>query len=329
MTETAHTVRGYAGLVSVAVQSLGFIPEQSLVMVCLTDSAHLGPIGRIDLPEHASDEASFAAAVGDLVSAADQHADAVVLMLFTRAPARRAEFAERLADHFAGRIYPVSALLWVNDSRIGDYRHPAAGTRTWNLDRDLPDALLLTTNRRVLPDRRSVADTIKHTNAVPGRCFRDAGAAAAGLTPDRRIAHARELFGGALGAARHGHRLSADGVAELAVLLGHTEVVDDLIPTALIAAAADGNEQAATVNALVMLTADTSHQWVSGPALLLAVVAYVAGDGALANIAIDRVLRRAVPNGPAHRIAALLVTSISAGIHPGAVRAALTEGKLP
>jgi len=58
-------------------------------------------------------------------------------------------------------------------------------------------------------------------------------------------------------------------------------------------------------------------------------VAYVAGDGALANIAIDRVLRHAVPNGPAHRIAALLVTSISAGIHPGAVRAALTEGKLP
>ncbi len=329
MTETAHTVRGYAGLVSVAVQSLGFIPEQSLVMVCLTDSAHLGPIGRIDLPERASEEASFAAAVGDLVAAADQHADAVVLMLFTRAPARRAEFAERLADHFAGRIYPVSALLWVNDSRIGDYRHPAAGTRTWNLGRDLPDALLLTTNRRVLPDRRSVADTIKHTNAVPGRCFRDAGAAAAGLTPDRRIAHARELFGGALGAARHGHRLSADGVAELAVLLGHTEVVDDLIPTALIAAAANGNEQAATVNALVMLTADTPHEWVSGPALLLAVVAYVAGDGALANIAIDRVLRRAVPNGPAHRIAALLVTSISAGIHPGAVRAALTEGKLP
>lgn len=329
MTETVHTVRGYAGLVSVAVQSLGFIPEQSLVMVCLTDSARLGPIGRIDLPEHASDETSFAAAVGDLVAAADQHADAVVLMLFTRTPARRAEFAERLADHFAGRIYPVSALLWVNDSRIGDYQHPAAGTRTWNLDRDLPDALLLTTNRRVLPDRRSVADTIKHTNAVPGRCFRAAGAAAAGLTPDRRIAHARELFGGALGAARHGHRLSADGVAELAVLLGHTEVVDDLIPTALIAAAADGNEQAATVNALVMLTADTPHQWVSGPALLLAVVAYVAGDGTLANIAIDRVLRRAVPNGPAHRIAALLVTSISAGIHPGAVRAALTEGKLP
>lgn len=329
MTETAHTVRGYAGLVSVAVQSLGFVPEQSLVMMCLTDSARLGPIGRIDLPEHASDEASFAAAVRDLVSAADQHADAVVLMLFTRAPARRAEFADRLADHFAGRIYPVSALLWVNDSRIGDYRHPAAGTRTWNLDRDLPDALLLTTNRRILPDRRSVADTIKHTNAVPGRCFRDAGAAAAGLTPDRRIARARELFGGAVGAARHGHRLPADGVAELAVLLGHTEVVDDLIPTALIAAAADHDEQAATVNALVMLTADTPHQWVSGPALLLAIVAYVAGDGTLANIAIDRVLRHAVPNGPAHRIAALLVTSISAGIHPGAVRAALTEGKLP
>ena len=107
MTETAHTVRGYAGLVSVAVQSLGFIPEESLVMVCLTDSAHLGPIGRIDLPEHASDEASFAAAVGDLVAAADQHADAVVLMLFTRAPARRAEFAERLADHAAGTFWFV------------------------------------------------------------------------------------------------------------------------------------------------------------------------------------------------------------------------------
>ena len=328
MTETAHTVRGYAGLVSVAVQSLGFIPEESLVMVCLTDSARLGPICRIDLPEHASDEASFASAVGDLVSAADQHADAVILMLFTRASARRAEFAERVADHFAGRIYPVSALLWVSDSRIGDYRHPAAGTRTWNLVRDLPDALLLTTNRRVLPDRRSVAATIKHTNAVSDRCFRDAAAAAAGLTPDRRIAHARELFGRAVGAARHGHRLPADGVAELAVQLDHTEVVDDLIPTALIAAAADENEQAATVNALVMLAADTP-QWVSGPALLLAVVAYVAGDGALANIAIDRVLRHAVPNGPAHRIAALLVASIGAGIHPGAVRAALTEGKLP
>ena len=329
MTATVHTVRGYAGLVSVAAQTLGFVPEQSLVMVCLTDSSRLGPIGRVDLPEHSRDDEAFAAAVGDMVAVAEQHAAAVVLMLFTAAPLQRTTLADSVARRFAGRIYPMVGLLWVNGSRVGNYRDPAAGTWTWNPDRDLPDTLRATSNRRILPDRRAVADTIKHTRAVPDHSFRDAAATASRLTSDDRIAHARDLFGQGVGAARHGARLSAEDAAELAVLLGHTEVTDDLIPAALSTAAAGADEQAATVNALVILTADTPDQWAFGPALLLAIVAYVAGDGALANVAVDRVLRCAVPNSPAHRIAALLVASISAGIHPAALRSALTEGELP
>lgn len=165
MTATVHTVRGYAGLVSVAVQSLGFVPEQSLVMVCLADSSRLGPIGRVDLPEPAGDDEAFAVAVGDLVSVADQHADAVVLMLFCTVPLQRTALAERVADRFAGRIYPMAALLWINGSRIGDYLNPAAGTRTWNLDRDLPDALRVMINRRVLPHRRAVGLLVASINA--------------------------------------------------------------------------------------------------------------------------------------------------------------------
>ncbi len=86
MTAPVHTVRGYAGLVSVTVQSLGFVPEQSLVMVCLADSSRLGPIVRIDLPGPVGDSEAFAAAVGDLVAVADRHADAVVLVLFSTDP---------------------------------------------------------------------------------------------------------------------------------------------------------------------------------------------------------------------------------------------------
>jgi hypothetical protein len=329
MTAPVHTVSGYAGLVSVTVQSLGFVPEQSLVMVCLADSSRLGPIGRIDLPGPVGDSEAFAAAVGDLVAVADRHADAVVLVLFSTDPFQRAAVVEQVSYRFAGRIYPVAAVLWVDGHRFGNYLDQAAGTGTWNLNRDLPDALRLTSNRRVLPDRRAVAATIKHTHAVPGRSFRTAATAADRLTPVRRIACARTLLGQAVGTARHGGRLPADVAAELAVLLGHPEVADDLIPTALTATAADADEQAATINAMVSLTADTPDRWVPGPALLLAILAYTAGDGALANVAVDRVLSAAAPDSPARRIGDLLVASIQAGIHPAAIRAALTETQSP
>jgi hypothetical protein len=40
---------------------------------------------------------------------------------------------------------------------------------------------------------------------------------------------------------------------------------------------------------------------------------------------VDRVLSAAAPDSPARRIGDLLVASIQAGIHPAAIRAALTE----
>lgn len=104
--------------------------------------------------------------------------------------------------------------------------------------------------------------------------------------------------------------LDDDAVVELTVALSTPEVRDAAIRHST------GADAVAAEQLWAALTRETPDPEAAEPAALLAVSALMRGDGALANVAIDRAERA----WPGHRLARLLLAISQAGIHPSDLR---------
>ena len=282
-----------AQLVALAVQMAGYVPAESLAVLALR-AGRVGPIAVVELPPDPADLTS-AVTVQTLTGALRRHADAAVLLVFTDRPDTWEPPLQRLAEYL-GHTAEIGAVLHADARSYSSYDSDAAEHGTWSLD-DLPDGVRLT-GLRVWASRdalRAVLDPDRGGRVIDRQQFTDA---AAELTGGAEVAQrGTALLDQAFTLAQRGRPLDDDQAADLIVALAGDALARFTAVVDAVAAAADPARRAAALSALTMLVGATPDELIEGTGTVLAYAAYVGGDGALANLAIDRIARtgRSVP----------------------------------
>jgi hypothetical protein len=125
----------------------------------------------------------------------------------------------------------------------------------------------------------------------------------------------RQAVKDALTTYQDGGRITADEtIAWLSVVLGHLAVRDDAW------ARMDPGHRAAHVRLWTDVVRRVRPEYLPAPASLLAFTAWQSGEGALANIAIDRALEA----DPRYSLALLLRDIMDSGVPPSAARVPMT-----
>lgn len=325
---------GVRGLVAAVTHMLGFEPTDSLVVACFTGPRQrLGPVARMDLPslEHAE-------ALKPLAACAARHAEHVAVLCY-HVGARPRSLDTLLAELRRCGV-PITTVVSVQGGRIRDASSPSAmrhdpGVEVAGPDDDELAALRdagVATGRMPLASRSAVAASIA---PCPGaRAFAaeidaavDAMEAALSLrdrergapTTRRAVAWADAVVAAALADVAGSYPRTDDRAprAAIATLIAacQSPPLRDVVMARLIAM--DGPRSVAVLITAASLSADA---YCVEPCTVLAAVAYRHGDGALAQIALDRALRVR----PRHRLAGLLRAAFSSGLSPAQLDALTT-----
>jgi hypothetical protein len=322
-------------LLSIIPHLLGFAPRASLVVIGIEQPGDRIKVTlRYDLPDPpgAGVAADLAAhAVGVLSS---QQLTALVAVGYgPRMLADPAAEALRAAAAPAG--IDVGDILRVEGRRYWSYLCteqaccPAAGTPF------APDAraafALAGAGGQVLADRSAVAARVAPLGGVAAESMRQATLRAerhsrqllARVRKSARLGAARRMIaaeglnavGSMIGTYRDGGRYATDyQVAWITVALRDLRVRDDAWAR-MDPAHADAHQRLWTD-----VTRRAQPGYVAAPASLLAFVAWQSGDGALANVALDR----ALADEPRYSMAQLLRQVITAGTPPSLARLPMT-----
>jgi hypothetical protein len=312
------------GEIAAAVpQLLGFRPTESAVLICLSGPRRrVGLTVRADLPD-AGREAAFA---GTLVAGASTGApDAVIAVLVSEAPdppggaGGGPDLPHRLILRELTRALtrmgiPLGEALLVRNGRWWSYDcvegccRPGAGTAlpggvTALAAASVAAGVVLADSREELA-RRIGADPARRVLVGPG-------------TPPRGddwavVAAALRLC--VPGAVPAGIPLPDDVVAGVLRALQDVGVRDRALALAL--------DDAPAAEALwTECTRRAPEEWAAPPATLLAVGAWLRGDGAMAGIALER----ALDSDPGYRLARLLRPALAACLPPAELAALIAE----
>ena len=317
------------GEIAAAVpQLLGFRPRESMVLICLgSGRGRVGLTVRADLPRP-GDEAAFAGAL--VSSAGTGRPDSVVAVLVSEAPddarSRGPDLPHRpllheltLALSRAG-VALCQALL-VRGGRWWSYDcprsccRPGAGTAlpegvTALAAASVAGGMVVADSREELA-RRIAADPLR-----PGTvdaCEHPP----AGCGDWAVVGEALRLC--APGAATTAIRLPDDVVARVLRALQDVAVRDRALGLAL------GNDAPAAEALWTECTRRAPDPLVAAPATLLAVSAWLRGDGAMAAIALER----ALDGDAGYTLARLLSPALAACIPPAELRAVIAEAAGP
>lgn len=335
-------LNGPSGLVAAVPSSLGFHPTNSLVLMCFSGDRHaLGPVARVDLPRGRDRPLAR-----QLTATALCHADDVAVVCYPRTRRRPPVLDQLLGDLDAVGVGLLAALV-VHAGRVWSARH----ARTLRLadsmpvpDRDDPDMATLAaanalSGRAVLADREqlraSIAGPRGHRRALAEQAV-DAIARGGGSVPPSDLGRHPQADHGPMAQDPMAHDPgSPAGIVPL------PDSVDRLIDRALAQALASGTVDVRLAADLAVACLDRDirdavvlrglleldRSWLSmliscstwtpdalaaGICAVLATIAYRHGDGALAQVSLDRCLRAEPTNSLAH----LLVSAISAGMPP-------------
>lgn len=318
-------VRGTAGLLAAIPATLGFPPRDSLVQVCLAGPrAQVGPIGRVDLdPPYGATPQEYADGVtGTLLAVARRHADRVVLVWYRSLAGRRPALVDAMVGALHAEGIAIRDVIAVCGGR---YRHeggPAGGRRVpRGPSLPLPgaddlDVLRLRASaalrgRTILGDREDLRRSIDGPAA--GAALDQAWAEfdrCAGQVPPELDDYAAELDLALVDCASH-HSLTARRAA--AVVLG----LDDPALCSHLVGRSVGTRDEPWIAMLAACARQTPTELAGDLCALLALVAYCDGDGATAQVAVDRSLQ----SRSGHGMARLLMQVMAAGVHPDAVAA--------
>lgn len=312
------------GEIAAAVPHLcGFVPTESLVAVSLRgERRRIGLTLRVDLPDGVDAEASEEVA-GRL---AFDGASAAVLVVYTGSagPLPRSSLVEALRSALEQRGIAVMEALLVRDGRWLSYTClreeccPSGGT---------------------VLDGGAAVDALAAASAYEGRAvLRDREELVASLAPPVLLAarEAEQRLDAAMSAwladvgERGRDRVGLDAVsaisaaltcsptdaavAQLVVSLQDVRVRDEVGTMAL-------DDAEALLGLLLRLAASSVAPYDVPVCTLLALVAWVRGDGALANVALDR----ALAGDPAYGMAGLLRAGLDGQLPPSAVKTWLRE----
>lgn len=301
---SAVTVRDPADVVRLVPYLLGFVPQESLVLVCLRGRRpRVGLTMRVDLPAQA-EEPSL---VRDLARrAAADDALAVLLLCFTemtndsRGLPRHA-LLDRVTEVLGGRDIGVSAAVLVRGQRWWSYPcgaeccpsegSPVSSDDAGPVARVAAAAVL--EGRSVLPSRDALRDSVRPvTAALPLRASHEREVVAARL----RVALVED---GAAAVRADTLRLLTAAVSRrveggpVISPLGATRIVlglRDVRARDAALAAATGDDPVPFLAVVTDLARAAAEVDAAPVCAVLAVTAYAHGDGALANVAVERAL---------------------------------------
>ncbi|TWF74820.1 uncharacterized protein DUF4192 [Pseudonocardia hierapolitana] len=328
-------VRDQGELVAAVPAMLGFHPRESLVLMATggRSGRRLGLTLRVDLPppehpqyaEHA--ELVVASAVRGLLL--DEPTGAIAVVVSEAGPLPHSLLACHVESALDAQRIPIQALMWAERTAggagwacyescgcAGLVPEPAATPfvaavvaegRVVHADRAALEAVVAPADPAVLRRREE-----RLIRAADG----ELDGAEGGIVLDP--AAGMSVVDAAIADAAAGRLALADDgiVVALATALGMPEVR----AWALRRSAA---QDAAVVEQVwAALARETPDPEAAEPATLLAVSALLRGDGALANIALDRAERA----WPGHAFAALVRRAATAGLRPSSIREMLTGG---
>jgi hypothetical protein len=313
---------------------LGFVPEASLVLIgTVSPASRVKVTLRYDLPDPpgAGVAADIAAhAVGVLRS---QELTTTVAVGY--GPERLVDpVADALRDALRTAGIGLQEFLRVEARRYWSYVCaneeccPAAGVP---IDPITNSASAAPTGITVLPDRAAVAARVAPLDGTAAESMRQATRRAerhvtqllSKIRKSARLGAVRQLIAAeglaAVGAMittyRDGGKFSTDyQIARMTVALRDLRVRDDAW------ARMDPSHRDAHRRLWTDVTRRAQPGYVAAPAALLAFVAWQSGDGALANVALDR----ALADDPRYSMALLLRQVITAGAPPSMARLPMT-----
>jgi len=325
-----------AALLAVVPHLLGFVPEASLVVIGTGPPRdRIRVTLRYDLPDPAG--AGMAAALA---------ADALGILGAQRLPAAVAVGygPEALVTPVAGALREAAGsagialydIMRVENGRYWSYLCgneaccPAAGV-PFDSSAHPASAAMATAGKQVLAGRAAVAARVAPLGGIAAESMRQATRRAerhaaqllAKVGKSSRIGAARRMIaaeglaaaGAMIARYRGGGRFTTDyEIARITVALRDLRVRDDAWAR-MDPAHADAHQR---LWIDVVRRAQPGH--VAAPAALLAFVAWQAGDGALANVALDR----ALADDPGYSMALLLRQVIGAGAPPALARLPMT-----
>ena len=328
-------VSGPTDMLAVVPHLLGFHPQLSFVVIGAGGPRQRLEIGfRYNLPDPPGAEA--AAEIADHAVAVLAQRGTTTVIAIGYGPGR---LVTPVADAFAAaarrRRLHLRELLRVENSRYWSYLCanpaccPADGT-VFDYPSHPAAAAMTVAGLAAYPDRDAVAATLAPLTGAAARSMDQAierACARAQALMDRArrkgpgnplrlaISQGRRAVRDAIGVYRGGGRITdEDTFAWLAVSLIHLAVRDDawarMIP--------EHRQAHLALWADIVRRAD--GPWVPAPASLLAFTAWQAGDGTLANIALDRALAA----DPGYSMALLLRDVLAAGVPPSQARLPMT-----
>lgn len=318
-------VRGTAGLLAAIPATLGFPPRDSLVQVCLAGPrAQVGPMGRVDLdPPRGTTPREYTDGVtSTLLTVARRHADSVVLVWYRSLADRRPALVDAMVGALDGAGVPVRDVISVC---AGRYRHEGVSINTPRvspgpsyplLGAGDPDVLRLRASaalrgRTILGDRDDLRRSIDGpaAGAALDRAWAEFDRCA-GRVPQQLDDYAAELDLALVECASH-HSLTAGRAATIVLGLD-----DPALCSHLVGRSVSAHDEPWTAM-LAACARQTPTELAGDLCALLALVAYCDGDGALAQVAVDRSLL----SRSGHSMARLLMQVMAAGVHPDAVAA--------
>ncbi|HEY2518623.1 MAG TPA: DUF4192 domain-containing protein [Streptosporangiaceae bacterium] len=323
-----------AAVLSVVPHLLGFVPRKSLIVIGAgppRDRIHLTL--RFDLPDRPSPRmARDIAQHAVSVLTGQQQALAVAIGYGPGHLVTPFADAIRKAARRAG--LELRDVLRVENDRYWSYlcRNPdCCPPQGVPLDPGHPaGAAMGAAGKAVLPDRAALAASIGALGGITRRSMRDATRRAEAHAADLvaqasgsgRAREARRLVlleglsavTDALATYRQGGRFTDDQVAWLALALSSLRVRDDAWSRM------DADFQAAHTRLWTDVVRRAEPAYLPAPACLLAFTAWQSGNGALANVALDR----ALTVSPGYSMALLLRDTIDAGAPPSLARLPMT-----
>ncbi|MGH3207103.1 MAG: DUF4192 domain-containing protein [Trebonia sp.] len=322
-------------LLAVIPVLLGFDPGQSLVVIGTEPGTGLVRIVlRYDVPDPRHPRLAVAVA-RQAVSLLGAQGVTTAVAAGYGTHAAISPIAAALRERAAAAGIAVSELLRANGGRYWSYicRDPACcppeGTPFDTTDHPAARALRAA-GGRVLANRGALAATLAATGGQQGAAMRHstrqylARVAKCANRLDRagmHVALSRLLAAigqvavlGAIERYRAAGGVPAEHAALLTVALGQVRVRDDAW------ARMDPEHQGAHLRLWTDLTRLARPGYVAAPASLLAFVAWQAGDGALANVALDR----ALADNARYSMALLLREALDSGAPPSMARLPMT-----